>query len=189
MAATREVYSKTRCMPVILLLAGSESALLPSWRVQAMEHHGVGVAVQAAGQRCVLLTTAEPGGPGPAAAPAAGPQTPGQLSLILCDALGSPCGSVQLAGGAGLPAGPGPGDQPGLLAACATHAAMAAAGAVFLWHFGAADDPGAVQAAGGAAWGEDAGGGAGEADAHAATGCWVLDMGACAGKQARFSAI
>jgi len=106
-----------------------------------MEHHGVGVAVQAAGQRCVLLTTAEPGGPGPAAAPAAGPQTPGQLSLILCDALGSPCGSVQLAGGAGLPAGP------------------------------------------------DAGGGAGEADAHAATGCWVLDMGACAGKQARFSAI
>jgi hypothetical protein len=150
-----------------------------------MEHHRVGVAVQAAGQRCVLLTTAEPGGPGPAAAPAPGPQAPAPLALILCDALGSPLGSVQLAGGAGLPAGLGPWDQPGLLAVCATHAAVAAAGAIFLWRFGGAEDPGAAQAPGGAASGEDAVGSGGEADEHAAAGCWVLDLGACGGKQAR----
>ena len=72
---------------------------------------------QDAGERCVLAALADPAGL------ALGSQ--GAVTLILCDAIGSPLGS--------MPVPFEPKLAPGMLAATITHAAAASAGAVFLW--------------------------------------------------------
>lgn len=72
---------------------------------------------QGAGERCVLAASADPTGF------ARGSQ--GVMTLILCDAIGSPLGSA--------PVPFEPNLAPGMLAATITHAAAASAGAVFMW--------------------------------------------------------
>ena len=109
------------------------------------------MSMQGAGNRCVLAARADSAGLGPGCRVAA--------TLILCDAIGSPLGSA--------PVPFEPDLAPGLLAASATHAAAASAGAVFLWRFGGGD--GAPEAARGP--GEPC--------------CWVLDLTVASGPQAR----
>ena len=108
-------------------------------------------SAQGAGERCVLAARADPAGL------ALGSQ--GAVTLILCDAIGSPLGSA--------PVPFKPDLAPGMLAASVTHAAAASAGAVFLWRFSGGEQ--APEAAQGA---EE-------------RCCWVLDLTTAAGKQAR----
>lgn len=133
---------------------------------------------QGAGERCVLAARADPAGF------ASGFQC--AVTLILCDAIGSPLGSA--------PVPFEPNLAPGMLAASATHAAAASAGVVFLCLFrfkalgfskavlvthAAATSAGAVflwRLGGGEDLREDARN-AGEQC------CWVLDLTAAAGRQ------
>lgn len=122
---------------------------------------------QSASERCVLAARAE----------AVGFGSGGTVTLILCDAIGSPLGSVP------VPFEPGLGL--GLLVASRTHAAAAAPGTVFLWCFDTEQGPKKSSSSCQPAAATACGGVPNEAQDKEESSCWMLDFSAASSVQAR----
>ena len=125
------------------------------------------VHAQSAGERCVLAARAE----------AVGLGSGSTVTLILCDAIGSPLGSVP------VPFEPGLGS--GLLAASRTHAAAAAPGTVFLWCFDTGQGPENTSFSCQPAAATACGGVPNDAQDNEEPSCWMLDFSAASSVQAR----
>lgn len=101
----------------------------------------------------------------------------GTVTLILCDAIGSPLDSVP------VPFEPGLGS--GLLVASRTHAAAAAPGTVFLWCFDTGQGPENTFSSCQPAAATACGGVPTEAQDKEGPSCWMLDFSAASSVQAR----